>query len=105
MAILDLMTRVWGLNRSEILQKYSHRVNKPNQVKTDALKLQKQPFEAQKVTKNQIFPIFWGFETPSQYQYGQSVNMTLNFGLMHFLNLDHGSGQVCRISPQVAVKL
>ena len=53
MAILDLLTLVGGLNRSEFLQKYSHRVNKPNQVKTDALKLQKQPFEAIKITKNQ----------------------------------------------------
>ena len=46
MAILDLLTLVGGLNRSEFLQKYSHRVNKPNQVQTDAFKLQKQPFEA-----------------------------------------------------------
>ena len=36
MAILDLKTSVWGLNRSEFYQKYKYNITKPNQAKTAA---------------------------------------------------------------------
>ena len=36
MAILDLKTCVWGLNRSEFHQKHKYYIAKPNQAKTVA---------------------------------------------------------------------
>ena len=36
MAILDLKTSVWGLNRSEFHQKHKYYIAKPNQAKTAA---------------------------------------------------------------------
>ena len=33
MAILDLETSVWGLNRSEFYQKHKYNITKPNQAK------------------------------------------------------------------------
>ena len=36
MAILDLKTSVWGLNRSEFHQKHKYYITKPNQAKTAA---------------------------------------------------------------------
>ena len=36
MAILDLETSVWGLNRSEFYQKHENIITKPNQAKTAA---------------------------------------------------------------------
>ena len=36
MAILDLETSVWGLNRSEFYQKHKYYTTKPNQAKTAA---------------------------------------------------------------------
>ena len=36
MAILDLKTSVWGLNRSEFDQKHKYNITKPNQAKTAA---------------------------------------------------------------------
>ena len=37
MAILDLKTSTWGLNRSEFYQIHKYYITKPNQAKTAAL--------------------------------------------------------------------
>ena len=95
MAILVLQLSVRGQNRSEFHQEHSCDDTKVKQAKIDASKLKKYPFQVQKVSKNIFSPIIGGFDSTSQYQYGMGVNNMLTFCFCLFLNLDHGSGQVC----------
>ena len=93
--ILDLHKSFVGQIRSKCYQEHYCENTKVKQDRMDALKLKKYIFQVKKGLKNNFFPIFWGFDNSFQYQYGKGVNNTLTFGLCLFLNLDHGSGQVC----------
>ena len=98
MAIFELHVSVRDQNSPEFHQEHTYDNTKVKQDKMDALKLKKYTFQGKKGPKNIFFPIFWGFDNSSQYQYGKGVNNTLTFCLCLFLNLDHGSGQVCSVS-------
>ena len=53
------------------------------------------PYLETRIFKNQISPMFWGFDNTSQYLYVKWVQNPLTFCFCLFLNLDHSSGQVC----------
>ena len=57
MAILDLKTSVWGLNRSKFHQKHEYYIAKPNQAKTGAQVKKTSTFK-DKIVEKLFFPPF-----------------------------------------------
>ena len=84
MAILELQVSVRDQNWSEFHQEYNCDNTQVKQDKMDALKLKKYLFKVKKLPKNNFFPIFCGFDSSYQYQYGEGVNNTLTFCLCLF---------------------
>ena len=84
MAIFELHVSVRDQNSPEFHQEHTCDNTKVKQDKMDALKLKKYTFQGKKGPKNNFFPIFWGFDNSSQYQYGKGVNNTLTFCLCLF---------------------
>ena len=66
MAILDLKTSVWGLNRSEFHQKHKYYITKPNQAKTAAQDEKMSTFNY-KCGEKKLFPQSPEVLSPSPY--------------------------------------